>query len=259
MTFNISVGNFVWWMVMAQSCIATILLYLLLRRKNEEQKRKAILFIGYAIMVLYFVQKILMFHYDRYISVNGTGWEHRLTELLPFNLCYLSVILMIIGAHLKNKYLLGFCFYMSSLGAVLALVAPAGIFTDTNLLQPAVGLFYFLHVLLIAVFWNIGFLGIVKPGKKIGIASTLLLYVIVFLIHIVNWLGRSIGLDSMNYIFTFDTEGSMALEMFWKLIPVPFVYLVVPGYTIGTLWAIFLTLLYRYGVLLVKGKVRKFE
>lgn len=253
MTLQISVGNPVWWMVIALCCAVTALLYLLLRKKNEEQKRKAMLFIGCAIMVLFYVQRILMFRYDAYVSVYSRGWEDILTELLPLNLCYLSIVLMIIGAYLNNKYLLGFCFYISSIGAVLALVSPVGIFTDTNLLQPAVIMFYFLHILVAAAYWNIGFLGLAKPGKVMAITSLLLLNVISFLVHIVNWLGRSVGIDCMNYFFTFDPEGSSVLEQFWEWVPVPYLYLIVPSYVFFAGCAVLLTLLYRCGVFLRKG------
>lgn len=259
MTLYISVGNPVWWMVIVVCCAVTALLYLRLRKKNEEQKRKAMLFIGCAIMVLFYVQRILMFRYDAYISAYGSEWEHTLTELLPLNLCYLSVILMMIGAYLNNKYLLGFCFYISSMGAILALVAPVGIFTDTNLLQPAVIMFYFLHILVAAAYWNIGFLGLVKPGKVMAFTAPLLLNVISFLIHIVNWLGRSAGVDCMNYFYTFDPEGSSMLELFWEWVPVPYLYLIVPGFVIFGGWSVLLTLLYRCGAFLRKEKVKTLE
>ncbi|MGN0307443.1 MAG: hypothetical protein ACI4DN_04405 [Lachnospiraceae bacterium] len=259
MAMNISVGNSVWWMVMALCCVVTAFMYFMLRKKNEEQKRKAMLFIGYAILVLFYVQRILMFRYDVFLSEYGSGWEQILTELLPFNLCYISVIVMIIGAHLNNKYLLGFCFYISALGAVLALVAPVGIFTDTNLLQPAVGIFYFLHILVAAVYWNIGFLGLVKPGKVMAITSPLFLNILSFLVHIVNWLGRSAGIDCMNYFYTFDPEGSAILELFWESVPVPYLYLIVPGYVIFAGWAVVLTLLYQCVSFFRKRKVKTFE
>lgn len=259
MTLNISVGNSVWWMVIAMCCAVTALLYLLLRKKNEEQKRKAMMFMGFAILVLFYVQRLLMFRYDAYVSSYGSGWEHTLTELLPFNLCYLSVILMIIGAYLNNKYILGFCFYISSMGAVLALVAPVAIFTDTNLLQPAVVMFYFLHILVAAAYWNIGFLGLVKPGKLMAATSPLLLVIISFVVHIVNWLGRSAGIDCMNYFYTFDPEGSSMLELFWEWVPMPYLYLIAPGLVIFAGWSVLLTLLYRCGVVLRKGKVRALE
>ncbi|MGN1152051.1 MAG: hypothetical protein ACI4SN_07840 [Lachnospiraceae bacterium] len=259
MTLNISTGNSVWWMVIALCCAVTALLYLLLRKKNEEQKRKGMLFIGYASMILLYVHKFLNFRYDAFVSAYGNVWERILTELLPLNLCYLGMVLMIIGAHLKNKYLLGFCFYISSIGAVLALVAPVGVFTDTNLLQPAVGMFYFLHILVAAAYWNIGFLGLVKPGKVMAITSLLLLNVIYLLVHIVNWLGRSVGINYMNYFFTFDPEGSSVLELLWKWVPVTYLYLLVPGNVFFAGWAVLLTLLYRCGVFLRKGKVRMLE
>lgn len=259
MTLNISIGDSVWWMVIALCCAVTACIYLLLRKKTDEQKRKALLFIGCAIMVLFYVQRILLFRSDAYVSAYGNGWKRILTDLLPLHLCYLSMVLMIIGAHLKNKYLLGFCFYFSSLGAVLALVAPAKVFTDTNLLQPAVAMFYFLHILVAAAFWNIGFLGLVKPGKGLAITSVLLLSVIFFLAHLVNWLGRSVGIDSMNYFYTFSPEESSVLELLWEWVPMPCLYLIVPGTVVAVGWAALLTLLYRCVVLLRKGKVETYE
>lgn len=259
MILNISVGNSVWWMIIALCCMVTAIFYMFLRKKSEEQKRKAILYLGYAILVLFYVQRMLMFRFDAYISAYGSGWEHTLTELLPFNLCYFSTILMIIGAHTNNKYLLGFCFYISSMGAILALVAPVEIFTETNLLQPAVGMFYFLHILVAAAYWNIGFLGLVKPGMVMAVISPLMLIVFSFLIHIVNWLGRSVGIDCMNYFYTFDPEGSSMLELFWEWVPMPYVYLIVPGLVIFAGWSLLLTLIYRCGVFLRKGKVKTLE
>ena len=259
MELYISVGNSVWWMVIALCCALTFLVYFFLRKKSNEQKRKAILVMGCTIMALFYVQRFLMFRYDAFISEYGKGWEHILTELLPFNLCYLSVILMIIGVHLNNKYLLGFCFYISSMGAVLALVAPVGIFTETNLLQPAVGMFFLLHIFVAAAYWNIGFLGLVKPGIQFVITCPLMLVFISFLVHIVNWLGRGAGIDCMNYFYTFDPEGSAMLELFWEWLPVQYVYLIVPGLLIFGGWSVILTLLYRCVMFLRKGKVRSFE
>lgn len=259
MTLNISVGNSVWWMVIVLCCGVTAFLYFLLRKKSEEQKRKAILILGCAILALFYVQRMLMFRFDAYLSAYGSEWKQTLTELLPFNLCYLSLIVMIIGARYNNKYLLGFCCNISSIGAVLAMAAPVEIFTDTNLLQPAVIMFYLLHMLVAAAYWNIGFLGLVKPGIKLSITSSLLLFAISFLIHIVNWLGRTAGIDCMNYFYTFDTEGSSMLELFWQWLPVPFVYLIVPGIVIFFGWSLLLTFLYRCVTILRKGKVRSLE
>ena len=259
MTLHISVGNSVWWMVMALCVAATVLLYLLLRKKNEEQKRKAILFISYACMVLFYVSKFFNFRYDAFVLAYGNGWERILTEVLPLNLCYLSMVLLIIGVHLSNKYFIGFCFYVSSIGAVITLVAPVEVFTDTNLLQPAVFLFYFLHFIIAAVYLNIGFLGLVKLGKRTVITSLLLLNVIYFLVHVVNWLGRSAGIEYMNYFFSFGPEGSSILELFWEWVPVPYLYLIIPCNLLIVVYAVFLTRLYRCVVFIRKGKVSTFE
>lgn len=259
MTLHISVGNSVWWLVIALCCAVTALLYFLLRKKNEEQKRKALLFLGFVILVLFYVQRALMFRFDAYLSAYGGEWKQTLTELLPFNLCYLSLIVMMVGAHFNNKHLLGFCCYISSLGAILALAAPVAIFTDTNLLQPAVAMFYFLHILVAAAYWNIGFLGLVKPSIRMAIQSPLLLTAMTFLVHIVNWMGRTAGIDCMNYFYTFDAEGSAMLELFWQWLPIPFVYLLAPGIAIFFGWSLLLTLLYKCGTILRKRKVKRLE
>lgn len=258
MTWKIVVGNPVWWMVIAIGFVLAVLIYCLLYKKNREQKRKVLLYTGCVILLLFYVQRFFMLRCDEYVAAYGSGWKHIVTELLPFNLCYLSVLLMLLGAYLRNEYLLGFCFYVSFVGAVLALAAPVEIFTDISLLLPAVALFYLLHVLLAAVYFNIGLLGFTKINLKTGVVSVLMLGAITFLVHLVNLLGRTLGIDNMNYFYTFDAEGSAILEQFWEWLPVPYLYLLLPAGVIFLVWALLVTLIYRLVMFLGK-KVKASE
>lgn len=259
MELDIAVGNSAWWLVIAVGILITVLVYRLLGRKSEEQKRKALLYIGCGILVLFYVQRFFMFRYDAYIAVYGTGWKCILTELLPLNLCYFSVLLMIFGGCLNKKYLLEFCFYISFLGAMFALAAPVEVFTNTDLLSPAVTLFYILHILVAAVYCNIGLLGLVEINIKRGTVSIFILGVIGFLAHLVNLLGRTFGISNMNYFYTFDTEGSAILELFWEWLPVPYLYLVIPTSVIFGIWIIVLTLCCKCVIFLKKKLVKTIE
>lgn len=252
MTWKIMVGNPVWWMVIAIGFLLTVLIYRLLVKKDREQKRKALMYIGCGIMLLFYVQRFFMLRCDEYIAAYGSGWKRIVTELLPFNLCYLSVLLMLLGAYLRNEYLLGFCFNVSFAGAVLALAAPVEVFTDISLLLPEVALFYLLHALLAAVYFNIGLLGLTKINLKTGAISILLLGVITFLVHLVNFLGRTLGIDNMNYFYTFDAEGSAILEQFWEWLPVPYLYLLLPAGGIFLIWMLIVTLACRVVMFLKK-------
>lgn len=259
MDLKISVGNSVWWMLIILGVAATILLYLLLCKKSEKQKCKALLYIDIAIMILFYVQRFFMFRCEEYIAAYGSGWKRILTEILPLNLCYLSVLLMIIGVYRNNKHLLGFCFYISLLGAILALAAPVEVFTDTNLFIPAVALFYLLHILLMVIYCNVGLLGLAKPNIVTAVRSVFMLGAIAFFVHLVNLLGRTFGIENMNYFYTFDTEGSEVLDMFWKWLPVPYFYLIIPAGVIFFAWVIILTLLCKGVMFLRKRKVKTIE
>ena len=49
---------------------------------------------------------------------------------------------------------------------------------------------------------------------------------------------QSVGIECMNYFYTFDLEGSSVLEQFWEWVPVPYLYLIVPNYVffLGAEW-----------------------
>lgn len=252
---RIAVGNPVWWAVIAFALVLTVLIYCLLHKKNMEQKRKALLYIGCSIMLLFYIQRFFMLRCDEYIAAYGGGWKRILTDLLPLNLCYLSVLLMLLGAYLKNEYLLGFCFYISFLGALLALAAPVEVFTDISLLFPEVALFYLMHTLLAAVYFNIGLLGLVKIKIKTGMISLLMLIAIAFFVHLINLLGRIVGIDNMNYFFTLDTEGSAILQKLWERHPVPYLYLLLPAEGICIVWILLVTLADRF-VMFFRKKVK---
>ena len=85
-------------------------------------------------------------------------------------------------------------------------------------------------------------------AKSVAIAATL--YIIMFGVNVI---GQSCGIDSMNYFYSYKTDGNSLLEIFWSWIPVPGLYLAAPCIVIAAVWTSFVTLCAK----LIKKKKQK--
>lgn len=239
----ITMGNIVWYIVMGLMAALVILLYLILKRKDQEGRQKGLLYCSIGIVLLFYVQRVFLFNYIRYQEVYGTGWPNRIVELLPLQLCNVGFLLAVWGLWKRKYSLLSFCFFVSSLGAVAAIAMPESIYTEANLLEPAVFLFYLFHGLLVAVYLNIGFLGFIEWNWKSGAKAIAILCILTIVMHGVNLIGQAAGATGMNYFYTLYPAGSAALELFWSWIPVPCLYLYPPGIMLIVIWELAMFLL----------------
>lgn len=242
----ITVGNTLWWCFLGSAVCIGILINCILIKKSFEQKRKFFLVVTIGIFVLFYLQRILMFNEEQFAQLWGTEADTIILQLLPLQLCYLTSVLLLIGLLWRNETLLAFCFYVGSLGAVLAIVSPDSYYTDINLLEvPSAILFYFLHGMIAVVYFSVGTTGLITPGWKKGLTSTALLGVFYTIIHVINMVGKAMGLEAINYFYSLDTGGSGALDMFWNLIPYPFWYLLMPGALVVLVWTTLISGVYK--------------
>ena len=240
----IKTGNRVWWAVMAAIAGFTWLGYVLLAPLPYEQVRIILLCFSVLVFALYFVQRAFMFRDPEFLEAYGSDWKDRLVQLMPLHLCYISLIMAIVGLLLELPSLLSFCFYISFFGAMMALLSPEGYYQNKSVLEPPVLFFYLLHGMILALYGNIRFLGLGPMAWKYSTISVLILISLTVGIHFVNLLGRAMGLESINYIYTLDPSGSSLLMLLWKWIPVPLLYLVIPvGLT--WLWGMLITGVYQ--------------
>ena len=239
---TISYGNAIWISMFVYMVFMTAGMYLLLRRKPQEKKRKILLAVAIFLMAMFYVQRFFMLTDPRFLEMYGSGWDAKIVNLLPLHLCYISLVLLIAGLAMRKEILLTFCFYVSPVGATMALLVPDVYVLDVSVLEPAVLMFYLSHGALAAIYWNMGFQGFARIDRKgamnsVGIGC--ILYAVMF---VVNVIGQSCGIDSMNYFYSYKTDSNAALEIFWSLIPVPGLYLALPSIVIATIWTSFVTL-----------------
>lgn len=105
----------------------------------------------------------------------------------------------------------------------MALVFPEAAFTGFSLLIPRMLGFYLTHTLLIVCGLSLALLDFYRPapreyprvlGTFLGLA---------LLAHLINTLLRATVCPEANYFFTYGADISI-LNLFWKLIPLPFLY-----------------------------------
>ncbi|MDO4545211.1 MAG: YwaF family protein [Bacillota bacterium] len=220
---KIELYNGVFFMMVATMTAVGILLWLLLRRLPQEKRRKGMLLLCAALIILFVVYRLLQSQDDRYLEYYGLE-VYNWWEALPLHLCYVSLFLMPLGIIKRWKVLLGFCFYITPLGAMMTLVFPDPLFVGCSLFEPSAFCFYLLHCLLAISGILLAPLGFFRPNFRAIWSSLALLFILAAIMHVVNRIMQHTVCPHANYFYTCDTVGISLLELFWNLIPIPWVY-----------------------------------
>lgn len=157
-----------------------------------------------------------------YESYGGFNWWRE----LPLQLCNINMMLIPISVFKKNKPLMAFCFFVGSLGAIMALAIPAYGFEGYSIFLPRMLGFYGTHYLLVMEALALVTFGLYEPELKDLPGTVVLLFLIAFLLHAFNMVLRWTGIClNANYFYTVEPEGNAALELFRRWIPLPYLYL----------------------------------
>lgn len=199
---------------------------LLLRRKSE-RTRALVLACACWVTLLGFIAYKYALSVDAEFNVltasmGGFNWWGE----LPLHLCNINMILIPVAVLTNKRPLMCFCFFAGSLGAMMALSMPSNGFDGYSLLLPRMLGFYGTHFMIVIEALAIVTLGLYKPRFR-DIPMTLVTIVcIALVIFVINMLLRWSGLHpKANYFYSVETEGNFVLELFYKLLPYPFLYL----------------------------------
>ena len=201
---------------------------LLLRDKSEKTRRNVICVACILTAIGFFVYKYFLsidVEYDTvaYASMGGFNWWGE----LPLHMCNVNMILIPIGVWRKNRSLMSFSFFTGTLGAAMALAMPSMGFAGYPLYMPRIIGFYGTHFMVFISAIALVTFGLYRPRYKDLPKTILTLLIVTFCIFLIDVLIRTSGLNPRaNYFFAMETEGNPVLEIFHKLIPVPFVYLI---------------------------------
>ncbi len=215
---------------------------LLVRGKSERTKALVISVACWVTLLGFFAYKYaLSVDADFNVITAGMGGFNWWGEL-PLQLCNINLLLIPVAVLTKKRPLLGFCFFVGPLGALMALVMPGTGFDGYPAFLPRMIGYFGTHFMVMISALAIGTFGLYRPKLRDLPLMEATIFVITLLVFGVNMLLRVTGLHpKANYFFSVETEGNPLLELFFKWIPLPFLYLL-PGLVILALYAGLITL-----------------
>lgn len=201
-----------------------MLLWVLLRGQPERCRSAVLIALCAANIIGFFVYKGFLSRDMQFLEVSGLDRFNWFSEL-PMQLCNINMFLIPIGILTKRRSLLGFAFFVAPLAALMALVFPEAPFVGYSLWMPRMLGFYATHILIIVCGLSLVTLGFYRPQFRDipGIAGTFFLLGIGALA--VNFLLRHTVCPLANYFFVYGGDVDISiLNLFWKWLPVPFLY-----------------------------------
>ena len=211
----------------------------ILRRKEEQTRRLVLSAACMVTLIGFFVYKYFL-SIDADFDVltakmGGFNWWGE----LPLQLCNINMILIPIAVMTKKRSLLSFCFFVGSLGAMMALAMPTTGFNGYSLLLPRMLGFYGTHFMIVIEALAIVTLDLYRPRFRDIPMTIVTLLGSALVIFGVNMLLRWSGLHpKANYFFAVETEGNAVLELFYRLLPYPFLYLLPCSLILGAYMAV---------------------
>ena len=215
----------------------------LLLRKRSEHTRAMVIAVTCWITLVGFVFYKYALSVDAEYNVitanmGGFNWWGE----LPLQLCNINLLLIPIAVLTGKRPLLGFCFFVGPIGALMALVLPGNGFDGYSIFLPRMLGYYGTHFVIVFAALAVGTYGLYRPRMRDLPLIVLTILVVAFAVFCISMLLRRSGLHpKANYFFSVETEGNVLLDLFYSWIPVPFLYLL-PSIVILTVYAGVITL-----------------
>ena len=218
--------NTLFLIVFAAFLALLILASLLLRGKSEKAKRTVLVAACLVTLVGYFLYKYLLSLDADYniitANMGGFNWWGE----LPLQLCNINMLLIPVAVLKKNRAMMSFCFFVGPLGALMALIMPGNGFDGYSLLLPRMLGYYGTHFMIFIEGLALVTFGLYRPRLRDLPGTVLTILLISLAIFVINLLLRWSGLHpKANYFFSVETEGNFLLELFHRLLPFPYLYL----------------------------------
>ena len=197
-----------WWLYFVLTVVFMFMLTIVANR-YDRQTRLNIVF------VLSVFETIVMRVYKRSLKTYRNDYNY--FNELPCYLCNQSTLLCVLASYLDNSHIMAFCFVIGYIGELLAIFAPDSYnINQAFYSRQALG-FYGYHCLLLVTCLSFYTLKLYNPNPKDTLWITILLFMLVALAHIINYLLRKSRLnEKSNYIFTFHPDNAL-LEKLYKL------------------------------------------
>lgn len=200
-----------------------------MNRKSERAREITLSVFCLIFFVIYWIYKYEVSVDDAYAQLcleAGTGaGSFNIVSYLPLHLCNINLWLIPVSVLTRNTYLKSFSFYLGSIGAVMALATPGLGYSGYSLLLPRVWGFYATHFGVLICALGLVTLGLLKPSFKLIPKSLLYIEIINFFVFLVNVFFVYTGIYKYaNFMFSMSTSNNPVLNIFYKILPVPFLY-----------------------------------
>ena len=203
---------------------AILLLWVLLRGQPEHRRAAVLITLCMVNIIGFFVYKVFLSKDAQFLVLSGLNRFNWFNEL-PLQLCNINMFLIPIGILTHRRSLLGFAFFVAPLGALMALIFPEMPFSGYSLWMPRIFGFYLTHALIIVCSFSLVTLDFYRPRPK-DLPSVIGTFLALgFAALLVDVLLRHTVCPQANYFFVFGQDVDISiLNLFWKWIPVPFLY-----------------------------------
>ena len=195
---------------------------------NKSERTKDIVLITACVITLIgfvFYKIYLSRDYEYNIITAGMGGFNWWGEL-PLQLCNINMLMIPIAVWKKSRPLACFCFFLGPLGALMALIMPGNGFDGYSIFLPRMLGYYGTHFMIVIEGLALVTFGMFRPKLRDLPGAFLAILLIAFAVFCFNMLLRWTGLHpKANYFLSVETEGNFLLEIFYRWIPIPFLYL----------------------------------
>lgn len=218
--------NSLFWLTAAAFLLLLSAASLLLRGKSERVRQTALA----AASLLTLLGFVLYKHalsvdaaYDAATAaMGGFNWWGE----LPLHLCNINMLLLPVAALKKSRPLMSFCFFLGPLGATMALLMPGSGFDGYSLLLPRMLGYYGTHFMIVIEGLALSTLGLYRPRLRDLPRTVATALGVLFAVFCLNCLMRVSSLyPRANYFYAMETDGNFVLELFYRRIPCPLLYL----------------------------------
>lgn len=215
--------NAVFWVVTLCAVLLLTVASALLRKKSEQTRRRVLVGASLVTMAGFFVYKGFLSVDKEFDAIAAFNWWGE----LPLQLCNINMILIPIAVCWNKRALMSFCFFVGVLGAAMAIVMPGNGFENYSLLLPRMLGYFGTHYAIVLEGLALVTFGLYWPRFRDLPATALALLLIALAAFGINMLLRGTGLNpKANYFFTVEPEGNAIFEALYRLIPVPYLYMV---------------------------------
>lgn len=205
-----------WFALFGFDVVLAVVLTLFLKKKPTAFKAK--------FMIIMAVLNCIYWVYYKYMLSRLPHYDFILANELPFHLCNLNLMIVIVAIATRKPFLLSFCFCFGILGAFMAIMAPDPLFVNVPFNDiRGYGYMIYHHVLIVQSILLVS-TSFYRPAYRDIPRSILILIALYLVMFLVNTILRRLTGLPINYLYSYGLPGNPITDMLYRWIPIPAVF-----------------------------------